>query len=236
MCSAVSGGMPGDDQPLLGHRDEDELWDAEHGSQQAATSMPHLLGQHPSSVIRHLQRKGVAKLGEFRVPVSRAPLDPLSRAAVLPNPPQAARASRCQLPPPSMRRTQQTHLSKRALAASPPAPTLLARTSWCWASWGTTASSPWAPTVCSSTTRQPGGRSWGSPPRDTPVGGGAAEQNTRGACCHAQTANARGSPLRLCCMEAPCGAAGWSSTIPVVAYCVTVKDAAAPDKHGLLQV
>lgn len=29
--------------------------------------------------------------------------------------------------------------------------------------------------------------------------------------------------------------AGWEATIPVVAYVVTMVDAAAPDKHGLLQ-
>jgi hypothetical protein len=29
--------------------------------------------------------------------------------------------------------------------------------------------------------------------------------------------------------------AGWTSDIPVIAYMVTIRDAAAPDKHGLLQ-
>ncbi len=58
------------EQPLLGHDREDLLWDqVEAAPPLRAGSMTNLLREHPSDVLRTLQRSGVQRLGEFCVEV-----------------------------------------------------------------------------------------------------------------------------------------------------------------------
>ena len=60
-----------DDQPLLGHQQEDELWDRVESAPplKAGPTVQQLLAQDPARVLHTLQKAGVQKLGEFQVQV-----------------------------------------------------------------------------------------------------------------------------------------------------------------------
>ena len=70
-------------QPLLAHDREDELWDRVELAPpvKAGPTVKELLEEHPSDVIRTLQRTGVQKLGEFCIEV-RAALARCARPAL----------------------------------------------------------------------------------------------------------------------------------------------------------
>ena len=60
-----------DDQALLGHQQEDALWDQVESRPEvkAGPTVQQLLAQDPAHVLRTLQRTGVQKLGEFDLEV-----------------------------------------------------------------------------------------------------------------------------------------------------------------------
>lgn len=62
------------EQPLLGHAQEDALWDRAEAATAGRTPKPaptvaQLLAEHPSQVVRFLQDQGVVKLGEMELEV-----------------------------------------------------------------------------------------------------------------------------------------------------------------------
>jgi hypothetical protein len=63
--------MADSDQPLLGHQQEDELWDRVESAPplKAGPTVQQLLAQDPARVLHTLQKAGVQKLGEFQVQV-----------------------------------------------------------------------------------------------------------------------------------------------------------------------
>lgn len=64
-------------EPFLAHRAEDRLWDeleqgpSTGGAEPEIRSVRDLVRDKPNEVVRTLEKKGVRKLGEFTVPVSK---------------------------------------------------------------------------------------------------------------------------------------------------------------------
>lgn len=128
--------MDEENHPLLVHAGEDELWDAvEEGVPGAdrTFTVKRLLEEHPTEVLRTLQKRSVRRVAEFLVEVGSGTLDPRA---------WPAQGTGIRTAPASMDQCQnavRTWLDTHASISTPSLPPWR-RTTSSWGGWGTTPS------------------------------------------------------------------------------------------------